>query len=167
MLQFLLVQIFPLAMLTAGAMDVLSFKIPNWLSIVLFIGFLLTAQISASPLQLVLSHLLAGLVILLLGFGMFTQGWVGGGDAKLLAAAALWFGFEHLLPFLLWTTMLGGVLALFLITYRRVLPPLWLIRQPWAMRLHDSREGIPYGVALAGASLIVYPQTIWMTGIAG
>src|SRR5690606_17246076 len=109
----------------------------------------------------------AGLVVLLAGFALFTLGWIGGGDAKLMAAASLWLGFDNLLVFLVWTALLGGALSLLILTYRRFFPPLWLMRQPWAMRLHDPNEGIPYGVALAGAGLVVYPSTVWMTGLAG
>ena len=104
--------------------------------------------------------------MLLVGFSMFARGWIGGGDTKLMGAAALWMGFDHLLSFLLWTALMGGALALFLLAYRSILPPIWLIGQPWALRLHDPREGIPYGVAIAGAGLLVYPSTSWMTGFA-
>jgi len=31
------------------------------------------------------------------------------------------------------------------------------------LRLHDDKSGIPYGIALAAAGLIVYPSTrIWL-----
>ena len=105
--------------------------------------------------------------MIVVGLVMFAGNWIGGGDAKLLAAAALWLGFDHLLSFLIWTAILGGGFSLLILAYRRFLPPVWLLGQSWAMRLHDSREGIPYGVAIAGAGLIVYPHTIWMTAIAG
>lgn len=116
---------------------------------------------------MLLSCLAAGLVVLLISFAMFVRGWIGGGDAKLLAAEALWLGLDHLLPFLFWTALLGGGLSIILLAYRSILPPVWLLGQTWAMRLHDRREGIPYGIAIAGAGLIVYPSTGWMTGFAG
>jgi len=166
-LDFPLLFLFPLGMGAAAALDLLTFTIPNRVSTALLTGFLATAVLIGIPGQIIFSHLSAALAVLLFGFLAFARGWVGGGDAKLMAAAALWLGFEHLLPFLLWTAILGGGLALLLLAYRRMLPPPWLICQPWALRLHDPKEGIPYGIALAGAALIVYPQTIWMTGIAG
>ena len=116
---------------------------------------------------MVLNHLGAGFLLLLISFAIFACGWIGGGDAKLMAATALWLGFDHLLPFLLWTAILGGGLALLVLTYRHVLPPVWLLGQSWALRLHDPKQGIPYGIAIAAAGLVVYPNTIWMTGIAG
>lgn len=157
---------FPFAMILAAALDLLTFTIPNRVCLLLLACFLI-AGFSVGISLTLLSHLGSGLVLLVVGFAMFSCGWLGGGDAKLMAAAALWLGFDHLLPFLFWTAALGGLLALVLLTYRRFLPPVWLLGQPWALRLHDPKEGIPYGVAIGGAGLIVYPQTIWMTGIAG
>ena len=157
---------FPFAMILAATLDLLTFTIPNRVCLLLLACFLI-AGFSVGISLTLLSHLGSGLVLLVVGFAMFSCGWLGGGDAKLMAAAALWLGFDHLLPFLFWTAALGGLLALVLLTYRRFLPPVWLLGQPWALRLHDPKEGIPYGVAIGGAGLIVYPQTIWMTGIAG
>ena len=167
MTEYPVLMVFPFAMALAGAMDFLTFSIPNRVSAGLAIGFLLTLVVTNIEWTPILVHLVTGLAVLIAGFAMFVRGWIGGGDAKFMAATTLWLGFENLPSFLLWTTLLGGVLAIILLAYRRTLPPLWLFRQPWAMRLHDPKEGIPYGVAIGGAGLIVYPQTIWMTGIAG
>ena len=93
---------------------------------------------------------------------MFTQGWIGGGDAKLVAATALWFGFGHLLDYLIYASLLGGVLTILLIQFRLLPLPGLLARQQWIMRLHDKAGGVPYGIALAAAALIVYPNTGWM-----
>lgn len=159
--------LFPSGIALAGAMDLLTYTIPNRVVLVLAIGFFACALTSGLPWLVLAMHVTVGYSALVIGYVLFTRGWVGGGDAKLMAAVALWFGFDHLLPFLFWTAMLGGTLALILLTYRSILPPLWLINQSWAMRLHDQKEGIPYGIAIAGAGLIVYPATGWMTGFAG
>lgn len=167
MLEYALIFLFPFAMVFAGVNDLLAFTISNRICLILIGGFWTAALLTGLPCSTLFNHLVAGTAVIFIGFALFARGMVGGGDAKLAAAATLWLGFEHLLPFLFWTALLGGALALVLLTYRRILPPVWLLGQSWAMRLHDSREGIPYGVAIAGAGLIVYPQTIWMTGIAG
>jgi prepilin peptidase CpaA len=157
--------VFPFAMALAGIMDLITFKIPNWISTGLAVGFFVSAIASNASWSFFLVHFGAGLLTLAVGFVMFARGWLGGGDAKLMSAAALWLGFESMPLFLLWTAMLGGILAFMLLVYRRTLPPVWLVRHPWAMRLHNPKEGIPYGIALAGAGLIVFPQTIWMIGV--
>lgn len=167
MLEYPLLILFPLVMVLAGGADLLTFTIPNKVSLALAFGFVAAAVSSGLSWPIFLGHLGAGIAVLLIGIGLFSRGWAGGGDAKLLAAAALWLGFDHLVPFLFWTGLLGGGLSLVLLTYRSILPPVWLVGQSWAMRLHDRKEGIPYGIAIAGAGLIVYPSTGWMTGFAG
>ncbi len=93
------------------------------------------------------------------------MGWIGGGDAKLAAAIALWFGFDYLLEFLVWASLFGGVLTVLLIQFRTLPLPMFMARQAWIARLHEKSAGVPYGIALAAAALFVYPQTGWMSSI--
>jgi prepilin peptidase CpaA len=41
------------------------------------------------------------------------------------------------------------------------LPPA-LADHAWVARLHEPNGGVPYGIALAAAALLVYPSTAWM-----
>ena len=165
MLEYPLLLVFPAAMAFAGIMDLLTYTIPNRVSLALLVGFLFAAPLAGMPWADYFSHLGAGALMLTIGIALFARGWLGGGDAKLMAAAALWLGFGYLLPFLEWTGVVGGLLAIFLITFRRYFPPLWLVKQQWAMRLHDPRQGIPYGIALAVAGLMIYPSLPWLSGL--
>jgi prepilin peptidase CpaA len=54
------------------------------------------------------------------------------------------------------------VLTLVILQARRWPLPAVLARQPWIARLHAIETGIPYGIALAVAGLIVYPETAFM-----
>jgi prepilin peptidase CpaA len=149
----------PLLLAAAGAYDLASFTIPNFLQgllVITFAGFALVLHLGASAIGL---HLLAGLIGLLLGFTLFALGYVGGGDAKLFAAAVLWLGLKDLMPYALVATVLGGVLTLALIALRRLPLPAVLARQTWIVRLHDSDAGVPYGVALAAGVLVILPGT--------
>jgi prepilin peptidase CpaA len=166
MIEYPLLMLFPIAMAFGGAMDLLTMTIPNRLSLLLIAGFAVAAAFAGMPLATVGNHVLAGLLLLAVGIFMFSMGWLGGGDAKLLAAAALWIGFDGLPVYLLQVSMLGGVLALLILTYRGAILPVWIMRQEWAMRLHDRQGGIPYGVALAGAALWIYPSTPWFLAFA-
>jgi prepilin peptidase CpaA len=159
--EYPLVFVFPAAMAFAGAMDLFTMTIPNRISLVLIGVFFALAAINGLPLEKVALHVAAGLTVLVIGFVMFSKGWMGGGDAKLLASTALWLGFEHLLPYLVWASLLGGALGLFLLTYRSLLPPRWALKHHWALHLHNKATGMPYGIALAGAALIIYPTTTW------
>jgi prepilin peptidase CpaA len=104
----------------------------------------------------------ASAIVLVFAFGFFSRGWIGGGDAKLAAATALWVGFSHLMDYLLVAAVLGGALTLLILQVRKWPLPHFLARQPWIVRLHAVETGIPYGIALAVAGLIIYPETVFM-----
>ena len=157
--------LFPAIMAFAASSDLLTMTISNRVSIILVGGFFALALVSGIGPVEILSHAGAGAVVLVVAFGFFTRGWIGGGDAKLAAATALWFGFDYLLNYLLYASMLGGALTLLLIEFRLVPLPGLLAGQFWAQRLHRKDGDIPYGIALAGAALLVYPDTPWMKAI--
>jgi prepilin peptidase CpaA len=157
--------LFPAIMALAASSDLLTMTISNRISLVLAGGFLAMALLNGMGAMEILMHASAGLVVLIACFIFFANGWIGGGDAKLAAATALWFGFPHLLDYLLVASLLGGALTFLLLQLRRYPLPYWLLRQEWAQRLHDKKSGIPYGIALAVAALLVYPDTFWMKTI--
>lgn len=163
----LLLTIFPATMILAAAMDILTFTIPNRLSIVLIVGFFLLALLVPLTWSDIGLHVLAGAGMLSLGFVLFACGWIGGGDAKLFAGAALWLGPGALPKYLLIASLFGGALTLALILWRGRSLPAMLTSQGWLLRLHDRREGIPYGIALAAAGLLVYSDTPFMAALGG
>lgn len=165
MIEYAVLLVFPAAMAFAGAMDLFTMTIPNRISIVLVVAFGVAAAMTGIGWAGLANHIGAGLLMLCVGIGMFALGWLGGGDAKLLAATALWIGFDYLVPYLLVAGIAGGLLAIAILLYRSIMPPLWLARQAWALRLHASRGGIPYGIALAAAGLHVFPSTGWFAPI--
>ena len=112
-----------------------------------------------------LSHVGAGALLLVVAFTCFAMGWVGGGDAKVAASVALWFGFAHLMNFLLYASLFGGALTLLLLQFRQWPLPYGLAGQAWLARLHAKESGIPYGIALALSALLVYPETEWVKAI--
>ncbi len=154
--------LFPTLMAFAALSDLLTMTISNRVSIVLVAGFFALAMMSGMGIAEVLSHVGAGAVVLVVSFGFFARGWIGGGDAKLAAATAIWFGFGYLMNYLVYASLLGGALTFLLIEFRLVPLPGLLAGQFWAQRLHRQGGDIPYGIALAGAALMVYPDTPWM-----
>src|SRR5216684_8969846 len=154
--------LFPAMMAFAASSDFLTLTISNRVSLILVGGFVALAAIGGVSAADVLSHLAAGCVVLVAAFSLFARGIIGGGDAKLAAATALWLGFDHLLPYLLYASLFGGALTLLLVQFRMMPLPQALARQEWVQRLHRKDGGIPYGIALAAAALAVYPQTPWM-----
>ena len=161
---FLLV--FPAAMAFAAAMDLLTMTIPNRISLALLAGFVIAVPVTGMSWEQVGWHLGAFALVLSCTITMFALGWMGGGDAKLIAVASLWVGFENLLMFLAQVAALGGVLAIAILAYRAY--PLAALPIPdWAARLHKSGGGIPYGIAIAGGALLIYPHTYWFGVIGG
>ena len=157
--------LFPALMAFAASSDLLTMTISNRVSLVLIAGFFALALGSGMNVMDVLSHVGAACIVLVVAFGFFTRGWIGGGDAKLAAATALWLGFDHLLPYLVYASLFGGALTLALLQFRTAPLPGVLARQEWVQRLHRKDGGVPYGIALAAAALAVYPETQWMAAV--
>src|SRR5215831_20317858 len=154
--------LFPALMAFAASSDLLTMTISNRLSLALAGGFFLLTLITGMGLAAIGMHLAAGALVLTVCFGFFAMGWIGGGDAKLAAATALWFGFDYLLDYLVYAALFGGALTLTILQFRKIPLPAVLARQDWILRLHETDGGIPYGVALAAAALTIYPNTGWM-----
>lgn len=158
--------VFPIAMAYAAASDLTTMTIPNWLCLSLLAAFGLGAASTGLGWTAVAWHLAAGLTVLAVCFGMFAAGWIGGGDAKLAAVTALWLGFEQLLPYLFVTAVGGGLLTVVIIALRAAPLPAAASNWAWAQRLHDVKQGVPYGIALAVAALVTLPDTaIWRAAI--
>ena len=154
--------LFPALMAFAASSDLLTMTISNRLSLALAGGFFLLMIVTGMSLHAVGMHVAAAVIVLVVAFLFFSQGWIGGGDAKLAAATALWFGFDYLLDYLIYASLFGGALTLAIIQFRKIPLPAMLARQGWILRLHETDAGIPYGIALAAAALAVYPKTGWM-----
>lgn len=164
MFEHVVVLAFPAAMAFAGAMDLLTMTIPNRVSIAIAATFLAAAIVVGLPAEQILWHVGAGALMLAVGILFFAAGWLGGGDAKLLAAAALWIGFNDLVAYLALVSVLGGVLALAILGFRR-LPVAAFPCPDWVLRLHGRGTGIPYGLAIAGGALWIYPTTQWFAAL--
>ena len=80
---------------------------------------------------------------------------------------ALWVGFGLMLPYLIYAALLGGGLTLLILAIRRYPLPAGLQRHKWIDRLHDTKSGVPYGITLAIAGLLVYPETAIFTRFIG
>ncbi len=158
MFEYPLLFVFPLAMAYAAASDLLTMTIPNRISLMLIAAFLVLAPLSGMSWQIFGQHLATGAAVLTIGIVLFSMGIFGGGDAKLLAAASLWLGVDHLGPFMGYVAIIGGILCTVILAYRRI-PAEALSLPGWAARLHSPKTGVPYGIAISGAALMIYPKT--------
>ena len=154
--------IFPALIAYAAASDLLTMTIPNKVSLALVLSFAVVAIAGYLPWDALLMHMAAGALVLAIGFALFSFGWIGGGDAKLAAAVGLWLGFPMLLEYFFISSLFGGMLSLIILQLRAFPLPAFAMQWDWLTRLHDRKSGVPYGIALAGAALVIYPHSrIW------
>jgi len=161
----LIITVFPLAMALAAATDLFSMTVPNWISLSLVVGFAVLAPLVGLGWSDIGLHVVLAAAALIVTFAMFSFGWIGGGDAKLFAATCLWLGPGAVLVYSIYAALIGGVLTLLILFVRSVPLPAVLNAQSWLARLHSPKEGVPYGIALAAAGLLVYPDTPFMAAL--
>ena len=154
--------IFPICMIFATFYDIFTMTIPNKITLVLLASYAVLAPLVGLSLETIVWSIGIALLILAIGFALFSFGVMGGGDAKLLAASALWFGTAFTGEYLIYASMLGGFLTLAIVIGRSLILPESFLKVEWIMRLYDKKGGVPYGAALGPAALIVFVDTPWM-----
>lgn len=158
----LAVVLFPLLVVLAGAGDVLTRRIPNRLVLATAVSFFPLALFTGMPAWLLGLHVLTAFAFLAVGYCLFLFGFLGGGDAKLMAAAALWLGYPCSLLFVGFCLLAGGVLA--------AAVGLWSLARLEGT-VHGGRLGrlfgplapsVPYGFAIAAGAILATPFSWWM-----
>lgn len=157
MIDILALAVFAGLLIYAACSDVASLTIPNWVSLALVAVFALAGLATGLSLAELGLHFLFGFCVLAVGFFLFHANILGGGDAKLLAAVAVWTGFVGLPEFLLSTAMAGGMIAILLMTARRFAGPP-VLYPGFIERLLTPKTGLPYGVAIMAGGLMAAPS---------
>ncbi|UVC08697.1 prepilin peptidase [Rhizobium sp. TH2] len=151
--------IFPLCMAMAACSDLLTMTIPNRLSVILIASFLAVAPFAGLSLQDMLMHLAGGGIVFAACFALFAFGIMGGGDAKILAASALWFGFDQsLLVYIIYVSVFGGLLSLAIISMRSQHDMIMTYGIPVPRTMMHAKK-VPYGIAIGAAAFIAYPSS--------
>jgi prepilin peptidase CpaA len=163
----LILAIFPGAMALAAASDFFTMTIPNRLVLALASGFFVVAPLAGLGWSDIELHMALALAALAFAFALLSFGWIGGGDAKLFAATCLWLGPETIPAYGIYVALCGGALTLLLLFWRGMPLPSMLPPRGWLMRLHSPKEGVPYGIALAAAGLLVYRETPFVAALGG
>ncbi|MDP3803273.1 MAG: prepilin peptidase [Phenylobacterium sp.] len=158
-LTLILLGVMPALVIVAGLKDLISMKIPNWISGLIVLAFFPAALVVGLDLATVATNIGLAVLALLVGAGMFALRWIGGGDAKLMAATCLWLGLAGSGMFLLWTGVMGGLFCLVLIFARVYSRPYLLGAPGWIVQLMEPKGDIPYGVAIAAGALMAYPAS--------
>ena len=151
--------IFLLLLLYGALCDVKTFEIPNFISVSSVLLFIPAAFFSNFGWYEVIYNFGAGTLVLLIGGTLYFCNVIGAGDVKMLASAAVWAGFPGLPSLLLSVSLVGGVLVLILMVFRRFkLSSNWH-PDDWVTNLHRE-EAIPYGVAIAFGTVLIFPQLL-------
>ena len=153
--------IFPFLVLFAAMTDTFSMRISNRNTLLLVAFFFPMAFMIGLPVETIGMHIVAGALVLFVGLVLFSFGWVGGGDVKLIAAISLWLGWDLVLEYTLLAALLGGLVTFGIIILRKSFSDVpQLITSPIA-KILDENNGVPYGIALSAAGLIIYQQSFW------
>ncbi len=158
----LILTIFPVLVTIAAIGDFLTMKIPNWLNVLVGVTFFGAAFYVGMPLEQIGWHVAAGVIVLVVGFGLFAAGYVGGGDAKLLAVAAMWLGMEQLIEFLVVMSLAGGLLAIAMKFWWWIRLETELRGSGWFKSKVKSSIDLPYGVAIAIGALFAFRHSWWL-----
>ena len=153
-----IVAIFPLCLAYAAFSDMFTMTIPNRASIILIAAFALIAPLTGMDWMVYAQHFAAALLVFATCFGLFGFGLMGGGDAKLLTAVALWFGLTmQLFNFLVYVGLIGGLLTVLIVVARSNRFAIVVNRMTMFSHLTDPGLGVPYGVAIGIAGFICFP----------
>lgn len=151
----------PLVFAYAASSDLFNMRISNRLALVFLLPFPLFAYgIDMSLLQAGF-HVGIGFVTLVVSYFFWMRGWIGGGDAKFAAVAAIWMGPELSLLFFGLSSVYGALMAVFFLVFRAQFLPAFMVKMDWVLRLHNVKR-IPYGLALSAAGLQLYAVSDWM-----
>jgi len=159
-LQAALLTLFPALVIIAALTDATSFIIPNRISLLLLAAYVPASLLLGRPMADMGIDLAVGVAALIAGMAMFAAGWIGGGDAKMFAACALWLGLRGAPSFLMVTAMAGGGLAVLLLNARSASFQTYFAGAPqWLARLVTPGGDVPYGIAIAAGALAAFPQS--------
>jgi prepilin peptidase CpaA len=140
---------------SAAISDILRFQIPNRICLTVALLYPTYVLASAAPVDW-LPALGVGALALAIGFVLFALGVFGAGDAKLFAATALWAGPSLIMPLIFYTTLAGGVVALFIWAQHRAAQAASLgMAIQTGVESSFAKQQMPYGSAIAVGALYV------------
>src|SRR6218665_898246 len=150
--------ILPLCLAFAALTDLISMTIPNRIPLILLASFIATAPFTGMDWQTFAMSFVAAAAVFVFCFALFAAKVMGGGDAKLLTAASVWFGFNiSLVEFLLGVTFVGGILTLAILVLRSRSQEIIAVGLPIPDSLLVAKK-IPYGIGIAIAGLLTYGE---------
>lgn len=167
MTQAIIFVVFPLCLAVAACSDFLTMLIPNRVSAILLAAFFIVAPLAGLGLPEIAMHAAAGAIVFSACFALFALNVMGGGDAKILTASAVWFGMTFsLFEFLIYVSFIGGILSLAILSLRAHTNTILASGLPVPTHLMMAKK-VPYGVAIGIAAFMAYPSSPLMLAALG
>ena len=148
--------VFVAAMIAAAVIDLISYRIPNLLTLGLLALFVVIAGINWSEVGW-LSHIAAAILVFGAGVVLYAIRQMGAGDVKLLGVVALWSGVAPLPALLFFVSLCGLVGMLVIVALRLILPRLQPTVAPDGRslpRVLSKGQGIPYAIGIGPGTII-------------
>ncbi|MQW90223.1 A24 family peptidase [Sinorhizobium saheli] len=159
MIEAAILVVFPLCLAIAALSDLLTMTIPNRVSAILLGAFIIVAPLAGFGIEQIGWHLAAAAAVFAVCFCLFATNVMGGGDAKLLTASAIWFGLNaSLATFLVYVSVFGGLLTLLVLLLRSQENAILASGIP-VPRLLLTAKKVPYGIAIALGGFAAYPSS--------
>jgi prepilin peptidase CpaA len=151
--------IFPLCLSVAALSDLFSMTIPNRVPLILICSFVLLAPFLGMSLPLFGMHFAGAAIVFAVCFALFAANVMGGGDAKLLSAAALWFGYnQSLMFFVIYVAYIGGLVTVAIVVLRAKRQTIDAMGLHLPSSLLHAKK-IPYGIAIGIGGFLAYPSS--------
>lgn len=145
----------------AALIDIETMTIPNWLNGWMAFLFLPAVILAAPGWQVAGWHLIAGSIAFVITVCLFFGGVIGGGDAKMIPAVMLWLGPSAVMPFLMATAFIGGILTVLVVIIRMAIPE--HVTPGFGVATLKEGRGVPYGVAIAAGAFFAAPASPILT----
>ncbi|MGA8475611.1 MAG: A24 family peptidase [Candidatus Cybelea sp.] len=147
----------------AGFCDWRTRRIPNWLTGGLALAAIVVHSLGGWKSLVIALAVMAALT--LAGTLVYSRGGIGGGDIKLAIAGSGLLSYPLFIPFLIYTALAGGALALLYLIFRPnarpSLSPMIALAAGGLQGIAGQRETLPYALAFAfGALLVVLSQSV-------
>jgi prepilin peptidase CpaA len=135
--------VFAAALTLIAVIDLKAYKIPNAILLGLLLLFIPYLFVLNLPINDAFERLIFAGVSLGIGWFFYTIGWFGAGDAKYLGVLALWLGFEHAIPFLLFMAIASFAVSSLSLRMKKTT----------AKHTTYIKRKIPFGIVLSMAGL--------------
>jgi prepilin peptidase CpaA len=157
---FILIFAFCVLVIHGGITDIRTFRIPNWVSAALALGFIPYAALRWGDIPLFM-HVFMGASVFIICLVFWRFGWLGGGDVKFLGAISFWMGPQLIVPFIFILSLSAALFAAILMWVRRWNPYIQQSGLPAVFKqLIEKAENhaCPYGFPIAIAAIAMVPS---------